>query len=72
MTNVEVQCCHCKGRGFLEHYRVIDGVVIDYYHPTNPYHMVLCPTCNGFGVVIATELKAVTAWESVRPKKPIG
>lgn len=69
MTNVQVQCCHCKGLGEVEHYRVVNGQFVIWTVPTDPFHMVTCPTCNGFGVVIATELKAVTQWEQVKLKE---
>lgn len=62
MQNVEVQCCHCKGHGKVEHWRLIGGKFMAMALPTDPFHYVECPTCNGFGVVIATELKAVTQW----------
>lgn len=66
MTNVQIQCCHCKGDGQLPDYRVFQGQYAPWTLPTDPYRMVNCPTCNGFGVVIATELRAVTNWEQIR------
>ena len=72
MTNVQVQCCHCKGDGEVPSYRVLHGQFVNYLLPTDPYSMVSCPTCNGFGVVIATELKAITAWEQVKPNEEGG
>ncbi len=66
MTNVQVQCCHCKGEGSVEHYKVVNSEWASWAMPVDPFHMVPCPTCNGFGVVIATELKAVTSWEQIR------
>lgn len=68
MTNVQVQCCHCKGRGWMEDYRVVNGVVVDHPWPTDPFSPVTCPTCLGFGVVVATELKAVVSWVRVEPR----
>ena len=64
MTNVQVQCCHCKGSGQME---VSAGDRTDW----TAYRLVTCTTCNGFGVVIATELKAVTAWQQVKSRLPI-
>lgn len=69
MTNVQVQCCHCMGRGSIEDYKVVNGQVIGYYWAKDPFRMTKCPTCNGFGVVIATELKAVTQWEQVKSQE---
>lgn len=68
MTNVQVQCCHCLGSGLVEHYKVANGIVDRWAIPTDPYTMVYCPTCNGFGVLIATELKSVVSWEQVKPR----
>lgn len=66
VEDVQIQCCHCRGWGELKHYQVRDGVVDLRAMPTDPFGMVPCPTCDGWGVVIATELRAVTQWEKVK------
>lgn len=68
MTNVQIQCCHCKGEGQVPNYRVVNGQWAPWTMPTDPFYLTTCPTCNGFGVVIATELKAVTSWEQIQSK----
>jgi hypothetical protein len=58
MKNIKVPCLVCKGDGTTEE-RVND--------PTDPssYRLVPCRTCNGFGVLIATELKRVEKWRPI-------
>jgi hypothetical protein len=69
MTNVKIPCIHCRGNGVVESYRVHHGKWAPFFIPTDPFTMTNCPTCNGFGVLIATELKAVTSYEQVQPSK---
>lgn len=69
VKSVSVQCCHCKGSGELKSYQIQDGVVDLHASPTGPFKQVLCPTCDGFGVVVATELRAVTQWEKAKNER---
>lgn len=69
MTNVPIACIHCRGNGVVEDYKVRHGQWIDFFVPTDPFKMVNCPTCNGHGVLIATELKAITAYKQVESKE---
>lgn len=59
--NIQVQCLTCKGGG---------NVLVSTPHPQDPGQCRVdpCQTCNGFGILIATELKRIEKWE---PKKSI-
>ncbi len=54
--NVQVQCFTCRGKKIC---------LVPHPHPQDPGEckVVPCGTCNGFGVLIATELKRVEKWE---------
>lgn len=70
VENIKVPCIRCKGEGKYER------TFMDGHYPCYIYHAVKgcpiyehfrdpCDVCNGYGVLIATELKKVTAAEAL-------
>lgn len=73
VENIKVPCLRCKGEGSYERtwqdghfecfiYSSVRGCPIS-EHWQNP-----CDVCNGYGVLIATELKKVTKAEAMPPQ----
>ena len=63
MENIKVPCFTCRG---------LRVVYVSTPHPKDPGECtaVHCGTCNGFGVLIATELKRVEKWEPPKWEPP--
>lgn len=56
MNGVRVRCPRCGGNGTHPHY--VDGSLMP--RVVDPYFIVKCEMCNGFGALVATELKTIT------------
>lgn len=65
MTNVNVPCLRCKGKGSYERTAAEGHLVCHIWSsvrgcPISEHFCNPCDMCNGYGVLVATELKAVT------------
>jgi len=58
MVNVTVPCYTCNGKKYEE---IPNPVPFD---PTQ-YYTIPCRTCEGYGVLVATELKAISKVRTV-------
>ena len=73
VENIKVPCPKCKGKGSYER-TMADGHFVCYLYsnvrgcPISEHFCNPCNVCNGYGVLIATELKKVTAAEVIQSR----